>query len=152
MGGAEERLGGGRAPVDKQSPTVLVDQAETPHVDGLVRIGRDHPTEAKIETKSPEGPESRGQAMNLEITFEGLLPLSTGCPAFFLEPVRQGADGALEARRDLGKVLLVGRDEVRITLRVESSGQVENTGGESHDRRLSAAEGVLRQAPGREIY
>jgi hypothetical protein len=147
VGRSEKRLGGWRSPVDQQYSAVLVNEAEPTNVDGFRIVRSHHSSETQVETKPAQRAQSRSQAVNLEVAFERLLAAPTGRPPFFVEPGGQLPHSARKAPLHDIEVRGVIGYQFRCRLGFESFWKVENTGCNSHDRRFSRAEGVLRQAP-----
>ncbi len=129
MGRAEERLGGGGAPVDQQAAAVTVGQAETAHVHRIGAVGADHPSEAQVDAVPAERAQSRAKPVDLQVPVQRLLPDAAGRPAGGVRAAREVADRLLQAGGDGREVPLVGGDQRPIRLGGESVRKVEDTGG-----------------------
>ncbi len=130
VGRAEERLGGGGAPVDEQPAAGPVGEPEPPDVDRAL-VG-DHPAQAQVEVEAAQRPQPGGQPVDLLVAVERLLAGATGCEPGRLEALGQVGDRLREAGGDRGEVLLVGGDEGRVVLGGQVPGEVEGT----HDGRF----------------
>ena len=72
VGGAEERLGGGGAPVDEQPTAGAVGEAEAADVDRLGAVGADDATEAQVQPEAAQRPQPRGQPVDLQVPVQRL--------------------------------------------------------------------------------
>ena len=125
VGGAEERLGRGRAPVDEQPAAGAVGEAEPADVDGLGAVVADHPAEAQVEAEAAQGPQPGGQPVDLLVAVQRLLSSPPRCPALGVQTVGQVGDRLLEALRHRREVLLVRGDQRRVGLGGQVLGEVE---------------------------
>ncbi len=124
MGGAEERLRGGRAPVDEQPAPGAVGQAEPADVDRLVVLA-DHPPQAQVEGEAAQGAHPRRQPVDLLVPLQRSLPHLRRRAARGVQAVREVGDRVLEALRDGREVRLVARDHRRVGLGGQVVGEVE---------------------------
>ncbi len=128
VGRAEERLGGGRTPVEQQPTSGAVREAEPPDVHGIRAVCADHPSEAQVQAEPTQSAQPSGQPVDLHVPVHRLLADAAGSLALGLEAVGQGGDRLLEALRNGREVLFVGGDQRRVGLGAEVVGQVEGTG------------------------
>ncbi len=126
---AEERCGGGGAPVDQEASAVVAGQAQPSDVHRVVPVVGDHPAEAHVGAEPAEQPQPRGEAVDLLVAVEGSLTRTGGPGALGVEAGGQLGDGLLEAAGDGGEVQLVAGDEGRVGLGGEVVWQVERTRG-----------------------
>ena len=110
---AEERLRGGRPPVDQQPPTRGVGEPEPPDVHGLRVVDTHDAPEAQVEAEATQGAKASREAVDLHVPVQGLLASPTGRPACRVEAVGQVGDGLFEARSDGSEMLLVVPDQLR---------------------------------------
>ena len=140
VGGAEERLGRGRAPVDQQAPAGAVAQAEPADVDRLGPALGDHAPQAQVGAVAAQGAQPRPEPAHLEVAVHGLLAAASRSAQLGLQAVRQLRDGPLQGGRDRGQVALVRGDERRVRLGRQAGRQVEDTGADGvHGGRLRVA-------------
>jgi hypothetical protein len=128
VGGAEERLRGGRAPVEQQAAAVVAGEPEASDVDRLA-CGGDGPAEAQVQAEAAQGAEAAGQPVDLPVAVGRGLAFEAPRAALLLadggEAVGHLGDGLLQAGRDGGEVAFVVGDELRVGLRGEALGQLE---------------------------
>jgi hypothetical protein len=139
VGRAEERLGRRGAPVDQQSATRAVGEAESSDVHRLWIIGADDVSEAEVQAEATHEAQPGRQPVDLLVTVQRLLARATGLPverllvpawslARRLEAVGQVGDRLLDALRDGCEVLLVAGDQRRVGLGGEAVGEGECAG------------------------
>ena len=128
VGGSEERLGRGRAPVDQQPTTFAVGEAEPSDVHRLRVVGADHVAEAQVQPEAAQEAQPSGQPVDLQVPVHRLLADAAGRPALDVEAIGQLGDRPLEGRRDGREVLLVSGDQRRVGLAAEAVRQRERTG------------------------
>ncbi len=130
VGGPEERLGGGGAPVDQQPAARAVGQAEPSHVQRAGAVGGVHPPEAQVQAEPAQGAEPGGQPVDLHVPIHRLPGRPAGRPALGVQPVGQLHDRLLQAAGDVGEVPFVVGDQRRVGLGGEAVGKVERMGGQ----------------------
>ena len=130
----EERLRGGRAPVDHEARAISVGEPEAPDKDRFVDVTANHPPEARVHAVPSQCAQARRQAVDLEVTVERLLPRSAGCRALRCELPLDVGNRPRESRLERREVLLVGRDEGGVILRRKPIGKAEYARRNSHDR------------------
>ncbi len=73
MGGTEERLGGGGAPVHQQLAAGAVGETEPADVHRLGIVVTPDPPEAEVEPEAAQGAQPGGAPVDLQAAVEGLL-------------------------------------------------------------------------------
>ena len=126
--GGEERLGGGRAPVDQQAAPVGVGEAEAADVRRLGAVVVDDPAEAEVEVEAAQGTQAGGQPVHLLVALEGGGAVARGALPRLGEAVLEVGDRVLEAGRDRGEVGAVGVDEDGVVLGGQGVGKGEGMG------------------------
>ncbi|GAA1405545.1 hypothetical protein GCM10009639_52620 [Kitasatospora putterlickiae] len=131
----EERLGGGRAPVEQQPAALAVGQAEPADVHrraAAVRaaVGRDDAAQAQVQAETAQRAQAAGQAVDLKVPVHRGPSGTAGRPPRDVETVGDLGDRPLQALRDGGEVPLVLGDQRRVGLGGEAVGEVERAGGE----------------------
>jgi hypothetical protein len=135
VGRSEERLGRGGTPVDQQPAARGVGETESTDVHGLGVVRADHVPEAQVQAEATQGPQARGQPVDLRVPVHRLLARPAGRPARGIESFGQGGDRVLEALRDDREVSFVAGDQRRVGLLVQVIRQVERAGGQGVFRR-----------------
>ena len=80
VGRAEERLGGGRAPVEQQPATRAVGEAEPADVDGFGVLGADDAAEAQVQPVAAQGAQASGEPVDLLVPVHRRLPRCRRAP------------------------------------------------------------------------
>ena len=130
MGGSEERLGRGGAPVEQQPAARAVGEAQPSDVHGLGVVRADDPSEAQVQAEAAQDAQAGGQPVDLQVPVHRRLADAAGRPALGVEAVGQLGDRLLEALRDGREVLLVAGDQRRVGLGGEAVGKVKRAGGQ----------------------
>src|SRR5690606_38598846 len=94
----EEGLGGGGAPVDEERHPVDAGESHAADVEGLRAVSGDDAPEAQIQAVAGERAQTGGEAVDLEVTVEGLLAAPAGEAAGGGELVLDRRDGVGEGR------------------------------------------------------
>jgi hypothetical protein len=97
MGRPEERLGRGERQSSSRRRPVLSGQAGASDVHGLGVVGGDDASQAQVQAEPPQGPEPRGQPVDLQVPVQRLLADAAGRLPCGIEPVGQVGDRPLEA-------------------------------------------------------
>jgi len=143
MGGAEERLGRGRPPVEEKPSTLEVGEPESPDVHGFGVVGRDHAAQAQVEAEAAQRAQTTLDPLDLLVAVHGLAPDAHLRPQRGLEAAGQVGDRPFERGGELVEVLLVAGYQGRGCLRHEMLGQVERAG----EHGPTSSDPVLRPAP-----
>lgn len=130
VGGTEERLGGGGAPVDQQPAALAVGEAEPADVHRCGAVLAGHVPEAEIEPEAAQGAQAGGEPVDLRVPVHRLAARAAGSPALGVEAGGQLGDRRVQGPGDGREVLLVGGDQRRVGLGGEVVGEEESAGGE----------------------
>ena len=117
VGRAEERLGGGGAPVDEQLPPVAVGQTAAADEHRITASLTGVVAQADLESEPPRRPEPVGQPVDPHVPFECLVVAAVAVlPALRPQPLGQIVDDALHAVGEVGEERLVDGDEDAVRL------------------------------------
>src|SRR5690606_41429105 len=116
VGGAEEGLGGGRAPVEQQAAAFGIGEADTSDVHRIGAVRGDDPAEAQVQSEAPQCAQAGGESVDLLVAVQCRLPSAAGGTAGRVEAVGEVGDRPLQARGDRREVPFVGGGQRRVGL------------------------------------
>ena len=128
VGRAEERLGGGGAPVDQQPPAGAVGQAEPSDVRWDGNRSHERMAEAQVEPVAAQGAQAGGEPVDLLVAVQRGLAVAAGRPARGVEAVGQLGGRLRQGLGDRREVLRRRGDEGRVGLGRQAVRKVEGAG------------------------